>query len=151
VLNVGRRDARSRMSHLLCEFAIRMQAQGLRIPKATICRSPRNNWADALGLTAVRVNRTLNLLEASGLIVRNKRSIPFPSWERMRDVADFNQRYLHLEPSIPRLRPECPSSRDSLRRPRARVTDSQSAEKRTIVMRQSVFLTIISAEFSLGR
>lgn len=98
VLNVGRRDARSRMSHLLCEFAIRMQAQGLASVDGYELPITQEQLADALGLTAVHVNRTLKSLEASGLILRNKRSIRFPSWERMREVADFNQRYLHLEP-----------------------------------------------------
>jgi CRP-like cAMP-binding protein len=98
VLNVGRRDARTRMAHLLCEFAIRMQAQGLADIGGYELPITQEQLADALGLTAVHVNRTLKALEAAGLITRNKRSITFPSWERMRDVADFNQRYLHLEP-----------------------------------------------------
>jgi DNA-binding Lrp family transcriptional regulator len=54
--------------------------------------------ADALGLTPVHVNRTLKALEADGLIKRSKRNVGFPNWERMREVADFNQRYLHLAP-----------------------------------------------------
>jgi predicted ArsR family transcriptional regulator len=53
--------------------------------------------ADAVGLTPVHVNRTLKALEADGLLVRNKRAISFPDWQRLRDVGDFNQRYLHLE------------------------------------------------------
>ena len=51
---------------------------------------------DAVGLTPVHVNRVIKMLEAEGLISRNKRDISFPDWERMRHVGDFNQRYLHL-------------------------------------------------------
>ena len=29
VLNIGRRDARTRIAHLLCEFALRLEAPGL--------------------------------------------------------------------------------------------------------------------------
>ena len=54
--------------------------------------------ADAVGLTSVHVNRTLKLLEAQGLITRERRRISFPDWRRMRDFGDFNQRYLHMEP-----------------------------------------------------
>jgi DNA-binding Lrp family transcriptional regulator len=54
--------------------------------------------ADAVGLTPVHVNRTLKALEAEGLIVRDKRHVSFPDWRRMREIGDFNQRYLHLEP-----------------------------------------------------
>jgi CRP-like cAMP-binding protein len=96
VLNLGRRDARTRMAHFLCEFAIRMQAQGLAGEDDYQLPITQEQLADALGMTPVHVNRTLRSLEAEGLIVRNKRNIAFPSWNRMRDVGDFNQRYLHL-------------------------------------------------------
>ncbi len=98
VVNVGRRDARTRMAHLLCEFAIRMEAQGLAGSDGFELPITQEQLADAVGLTPVHVNRTLKALDAAGLITRNKRSIRFPAWERMRDVADFNQRYLHLTP-----------------------------------------------------
>ena len=98
VVNVGRRDARSRMAHLLCEFAIRMDAQGVDARHGYDLPITQEQLADALGLTPVHVNRTLKSLESDGLIIRNKRSISFPSWERMREAGDFNQRYLHLEP-----------------------------------------------------
>jgi DNA-binding Lrp family transcriptional regulator len=54
--------------------------------------------ADALGLTPVHVNRTLKTLEAEGLISRTGRQVSFPDWKGLREAADFNQRYLHLEP-----------------------------------------------------
>lgn len=97
VLNVGRRDARTRLAHLLCEFAIRMEAQGMTDGGGFELPITQEQLADAVGLTPVHVNRTLKLLEAEGLITRNKRNIRFPSWQRMRDVGDFNPRYLHLE------------------------------------------------------
>jgi hypothetical protein len=34
-------------------------------------------------------------LQADGLIDRNRRIVSFPNWQRLRDVADFNPRYLH--------------------------------------------------------
>ena len=52
--------------------------------------------ADALGLTPVHLNRVIRSLEVDGLLIRSKRDISFPDWERMRDIADFNDRYLHL-------------------------------------------------------
>jgi hypothetical protein len=42
------------------------------------------------------LNRVIRSLESDGLINRSKREIAFPDWERMRDIADFNDRYLHL-------------------------------------------------------
>lgn len=103
VLNVGRRDARSGMAHLLCEFALRMRSVGLADGEDFELPITQEQLADALGLTPVHVNRTLRALEVEGLITRNRRQIRMPSWERMREVADFNQRYLHLlslEPEV---------------------------------------------------
>ena len=100
VLNVGRRDSRARLSHLLCELAVRLDALGLTEEYGYELPMTQEQLADALGLTPVHVNRTLKSLEAEGLITRTKRSISFPNWERMRGVADFNQRYLHLEPQV---------------------------------------------------
>jgi CRP-like cAMP-binding protein len=98
VLNVGRRDSKARMAHLLCEFAARLEAQGLAPEHSYELPMTQEQLADATGLTSVHVNRTLKTLESEGLIVRNRRNVSFPDWKRMRDVADFNARYLHLEP-----------------------------------------------------
>ncbi|TMJ16368.1 MAG: Crp/Fnr family transcriptional regulator [Alphaproteobacteria bacterium] len=98
VLNIGRRDARTRLAHLLCEFAIRLETQGLADDYGYQLPMTQEQLADAVGLTPVHVNRTLKLLESEGLIVRDKRHVRFPDWRRMREIGDFNQRYLHLEP-----------------------------------------------------
>ncbi len=98
VLNVGRRDSRMRLAHLLCELGVRLDAEGLAEDYGYELPMTQEQLADALGLTPVHVNRTLKGLEAEGLIVRSKRSVSFPDWKRLRLVGDFNQRYLHLEP-----------------------------------------------------
>ncbi len=98
VLNVGRRDARTRVAHLLCELAVRLESEGLVEQYGYELPMTQEQLADAVGLTPIHVNRTLKALDAEGLITRTKRNIGFPDWERMRHVGDFNQRYLHLEP-----------------------------------------------------
>jgi CRP-like cAMP-binding protein len=94
-LNVGRRDARSRVAHLLCEFAYRLTTHGLKPSGTYELPMTQEQLADATGLTAVHVNRVLQALQREGLLDRDRRMVRFPSWERMRDVADFNPRYLH--------------------------------------------------------
>jgi len=96
VVNIGRRDSRTRMGHLLCEFAARLEAQGLADEYRYELPMTQEQLADATGLTSVHVNRTLKGLEADGLILRNRRNVSFPDWRRMVEEADFNQRYLHL-------------------------------------------------------
>jgi DNA-binding Lrp family transcriptional regulator len=82
----------------LCEFAIRLETQGLADENGYELPMTQEQLADTLGLTPVHVNRTIMALEADGFIVREKRRVRFPDWRLMRDVGDFNQRYLHLQP-----------------------------------------------------
>lgn len=96
ILNVGRRAAPARIAHVLCELGVRLEAQGLTNDHGYHLPMTQEQLADVVGLTPVHVNRTLKALEAGGLIKRNRRQVSFPDWQALRDVGDFNQRYLHL-------------------------------------------------------
>lgn len=98
ILNIGRRDARTRIAHLLCEFALRLDVAELG--KQTEYELPitQEQLADAVALTSVHVNRKLMELEASGLIKRTKRMITVNDWQALAKVGDFQSRYLHVSP-----------------------------------------------------
>lgn len=98
LLNVGRRDARARLAHLLCEFAARMEAQGIDGNTGYELPMTQEQLGDALGLTSVHVNRTLRALESEGHIKRHGRRIQFARMEEICGIADFDPRYLHLGP-----------------------------------------------------
>ena len=66
VVNVGRRDARSRIAHLLCEFARRLEVAGLVDEYRYELPMTQEQLADATGLTPVHVNRVLMQLVARG-------------------------------------------------------------------------------------
>jgi CRP-like cAMP-binding protein len=95
VVNVGRRDSRARVAHLLCEFSLRLEAAGLASNHHYQLPMTQEQLADAVGLTSVHVNRVLKQLAEEGLIKRDRRSITIEDWERMRAAGDFNERYLH--------------------------------------------------------
>ena len=95
VVNVGRRDSRARVAHLLCEFSLRLEAAGLAKNHQYELPMTQEQLADAVGLTSVHVNRVLKQLGEEGLIERDRRSIVIVDWKRMREVGDFNERYLH--------------------------------------------------------
>jgi CRP-like cAMP-binding protein len=97
VLNVGRRDAITRVAHLLCELGVRLDAEGLAEEYGYELPMTQEQLGDAVGLTPVHVNRTLKTLEKEGLISRTRRAVEFPNWTALRRTGDFNQRYLHLE------------------------------------------------------
>ena len=97
ISNVGRRDARTRVAHLLCEFAVRLRLAGLGQGTTYELPMTQEQLADATGLTSVHINRTLKQLEKEGLISRpNPRAICIGEWRRLADVGDFDTNYLHL-------------------------------------------------------
>ena len=95
LLNVGRRNARERIAHLLCEFATRLDAQGLAGNGSYELPMTQEQIGDAVGLTSVHVNRSIRALEEEGLVKRQGRIVSFPDTSRLRHVADFSELYLH--------------------------------------------------------
>jgi CRP-like cAMP-binding protein len=97
IANIGRRDARTRVAHLLCEFAVRLRVAGLGGDAYYELPMTQEQLADATGLTSVHVNRTLKGLEREGLIERaNPRAIWIGDWRRLAEAGDFDTNYLHL-------------------------------------------------------
>jgi CRP-like cAMP-binding protein len=97
VANIGRRDATTRVAHLLCEFALKMDAIGLEQLDYELPMT-QDQLADATGLTAVHVNRVLQGLAADGLIERvTSKSVFIGDWKRLAAAGDFHRGYLHLD------------------------------------------------------
>ena len=95
-LNVGQRSAYERLAHLLVEIYLRLEAVGRA--HGGICDFPltQNDLADAIGLTAVHVNRTLQELRKNGLIELERRQLKILDLQRLKDASMFNPNYLHL-------------------------------------------------------
>ena len=94
ILNVGRRSARQRIAHLICEvFACN---QRIAFDADDTCTFPltQEQLADATGLSIVHVNRTLQDMRSAGLITLQQRVLVIHDWERLCAVADFDQSYL---------------------------------------------------------
>jgi CRP-like cAMP-binding protein len=97
ITNVGRRRAKQRLGHLLCEFASRMRTAGLGSEEGYRLPMTQEQLGDATGLTPVHVNRSLKALEAENLIVRRRHYVGIPDWDRLRQASDFSELYLHLD------------------------------------------------------
>jgi CRP-like cAMP-binding protein len=100
IANVGRRDARTRVAHLLCEFAYRLEAVGLAEECNYTLPMTQEQIADTVGLTAVHVNRTLKALHEEGLTTVSKRSVVISDLNRLAEVGDFRSTYLHLPEEV---------------------------------------------------
>lgn len=97
LLNIGRREAYTRMAHLLCEFQVKLKAVGLAKDGTFDLPITQVELADAIGVSAVHVNRVLQELRSAGLILSKGTQITIPDWDRLKDVAGFDPLYLHLE------------------------------------------------------
>ena len=97
IANVGRRDAHTRLAHLLCEFSLRLKIAGLGKSNQYELPMTQEQIADCTGLTSVHVNRTLKILEAEGLIQRrSSRTVTIGDWKKLAEAGDFDSTYLHL-------------------------------------------------------
>ena len=94
---IGRRSAYARIAHLLCEMFIRLRAVGLT--NGNSCELPitQAELGDALGLSTVHVNRTLQELRANRLVSsRTNATIVIEDWEGLKEAGEFDPTYLHL-------------------------------------------------------
>jgi CRP-like cAMP-binding protein len=101
IVNVGRRNSIRRISHLLCEFALRLEAAGLAPHHRYELPMTQEQIADCTGLTPVHVNRVLKELGRLRLIDRDRRSVSIVDWDQLQNIGDFNARYLHFEEGEP--------------------------------------------------
>src|SRR5574338_313080 len=96
-LNLGQRTAYERLSHLLVEIYLRLSAVGRAADGRCDFPLTQSDLADATGLTAVHVNRTLQELRRDGLIELERKQLHILDLERLIDVSMFNPNYLHLD------------------------------------------------------
>ncbi len=94
-LNLGRRDAFERVAHLLCEVVERLRPVGLLDGNSCAFPITQTDLADATGLSVVHVNRTLQELRSSGLIVLRDRVLTVHDLNALKDAALFDADYLH--------------------------------------------------------
>lgn len=96
-LNVGQRSAYERIGHLLLELYFRLRSVGMTDGESFDFPLTQVDIADATGLTAVHVNRTIKELRADGLLEIDRRRVTLPDLERMKTATLFNPAYLHLD------------------------------------------------------
>jgi CRP-like cAMP-binding protein len=97
LLGVGRKEAASRIAHLLCELFLRLRAVGLAAGRDLELPLTQAEIGDALGLSTVHVNRSLQKLRAMGVIAGSGKKLVIQDWEGLREVGEFDPTYLHLK------------------------------------------------------
>jgi CRP-like cAMP-binding protein len=96
IANVGARSAYQRAAHLLCEVFYKMQAVGLASSDGCHFPLTQQEMGEAMALSSVHVNRTLQQLRAEGLIVLKQKRLSIPDWEALKQAGGFDPTYLHV-------------------------------------------------------
>jgi len=94
LVNVGRRSALARTAHFFIEIGLRLELVGLGSKAGYACPLNQYLLADALGLTAIHVNRVLRQLRERELMTFRDGEVVFHDLTRLRRLAGHHGGYL---------------------------------------------------------
>ncbi|WP_165611182.1 Crp/Fnr family transcriptional regulator [Sphingomonas jatrophae] len=94
LVNVGRRDARARLAHLFCEMAVRYRLLDQSDGRRYTLPMTQEQLGDALGLTSVHVNRTLQHLREEKLLRVERSAVTIMDWKALVRAGEFDTLYL---------------------------------------------------------
>jgi CRP-like cAMP-binding protein len=95
LVNVGRRSPIERTAHFFMELAERLTLVGEATETEFKCPLNQYVLADALGLTAIHINRVLRQLREENLLTVRKGRVQIHDLNRLRKVAGFQGGYLN--------------------------------------------------------
>ena len=97
LVDIGRRSALERTAHFLLELSARLTLVGSGTREGFPCPLTQYHLADALGLSAVHVNRVLRELREAGLLTFQKGEVTIQNFDGLVDLAEFDRSYLDQE------------------------------------------------------
>ena len=95
LVNIGRRNAIERTAHFFMELAERLSLIGLATEAEFKCPLSQFVLADALGLTAIHINRVLRQLREQELVTLRKGTVKIHDLNRLRKLAGYQGGYLN--------------------------------------------------------
>ncbi|HZP78138.1 MAG TPA: Crp/Fnr family transcriptional regulator [Pseudolabrys sp.] len=95
ITNNSSRAPRTRMAHLFCELYYRARSAGLGETKLLQLSLHQAQLGDALGMSLVTVNRSLQALRRTGAIQFRNGLLTVHNWQRLAAIGEFDAAYLH--------------------------------------------------------
>ncbi|RYF11506.1 MAG: Crp/Fnr family transcriptional regulator, partial [Oxalobacteraceae bacterium] len=95
IVSMGRRSSSERVAHLICELYLRARNIGLTEGEEFNLPLSQLVLADALGMTAVHINRVLKELRISGAMALKRGSVIILDPLKLVKIAGFDENYLH--------------------------------------------------------
>lgn len=93
---IGQASSEARMAHLFCEVYTRLKAVGDVDGTAFHFPATQMDLADALGMSIVHANRTLQSLRTEGMLSFANSRAEILDWARLSALGQFDSGYLHL-------------------------------------------------------
>jgi CRP-like cAMP-binding protein len=96
-LAAAARSAPEQIAHLVCELCTRLDISGLiGTDRSFTLPLTQMELGEALGLSAVHVNRSLQQLRSEGLLSWQNQVVRILDWDGLKRRGSFDDRYLHL-------------------------------------------------------
>jgi DNA-binding transcriptional regulator LsrR (DeoR family) len=83
------------MAHLIAEMRSRLNAMGLAADDEFEFPITQPELAEALGISAVNVNRVIQSFRASGILNIQRSKVTLKDIEQLLKIGGFNDLYLH--------------------------------------------------------
>jgi CRP-like cAMP-binding protein len=97
ITNNSSRPVEARVAHLFCELYYRARVAGLAKPGSCAIPLHQGQIGEALGMSIVTVNRTIQELRATGAFDFRNRELTVFDWKKLVEIGEFDSTYLHLK------------------------------------------------------
>lgn len=98
LMAAGRLSAAGRIAHFLCEIYVRLKTVQQTEDQHFWLPLTQLQLSDAMGLSTVHINRTLQELRHRNLIRWEAGRVEILNWDGLQNMAQFDATYLNLEP-----------------------------------------------------
>ena len=96
IVSLGRRSARQRTAHVLCEFIARLEIIGIEEVGRLAIPLSQDEFSDILGISIVHMNKTLRALERDQVLSFRNAMLMIMDRKRLEREAGFEKGYLHF-------------------------------------------------------
>ena len=93
---LGRKRGVAKLAHIFCEMQLRLGLVGIATQMGFPMPLSQQELADYAGMTHVHLNRCLKELREAKLLTFSQGWAKVLDWERLKDVARFDEAYLNL-------------------------------------------------------
>ncbi|MCA1385877.1 MULTISPECIES: Crp/Fnr family transcriptional regulator [Bradyrhizobium] len=104
-VNLGSRDALTRVAHLLCEITVRLQTVGLARDFRLSSPFTQSDLAAACSISPVHANRTIQELRRCHLLQWQGKTLTITDWPGLVRLAGFDPTYLSMRSGADDARP----------------------------------------------